>query len=40
MFLALSECGEYSYTKEWKTKIFTAPSLTFQQEVRLPDLGQ
>jgi hypothetical protein len=35
----MSECGEYSHTREWKTKIFTAPTLTFEQEIRLPDLG-
>jgi hypothetical protein len=36
----MSECGEYSHTREWKTKIFTAPTLTFEQEIRLPDLGE
>eukprot|EP00088_Acartia_fossae_P031273 TRINITY_DN3218_c0_g1_i1.p1 TRINITY_DN3218_c0_g1~~TRINITY_DN3218_c0_g1_i1.p1 ORF type:complete len:256 (+),score=28.91 TRINITY_DN3218_c0_g1_i1:40-807(+) len=32
------ECGEYSYTRPWVTEIFTAPTLAFQQEVRLPDV--
>jgi len=32
------ECGEYSVTRAWKTDVFTAPNLTFDQEVRLPDL--
>ena len=34
-----TECGEYSVTRAWKTDVFTAPNLTFDQEVRLPDLG-
>jgi len=35
---AAQECGEYSFTRPWKTEIFTATNLTFGQEVRLPDL--
>ena len=29
------DCGEYSYTRAWKSEIFTAPNLTFAQEVRI-----
>jgi small subunit ribosomal protein S2 len=32
------ECGEYSYTRNWRTEIFCAPQLMFNQEIRLPDL--
>jgi len=32
------ECGEYSYTRPWKSETFLAPQTFFQQEVRLPDL--
>jgi len=35
---AAIECGEYSYTRPWKTEIFCAPQKTFGQEIRLPDL--
>jgi len=35
---AAIECNEYSYTRPWRTEIFTAANLTFGQEVRLPDL--
>jgi len=35
---AAMECGEYSSTVPWKTEAFTASTLTFGQEVRLPDL--
>eukprot|EP00090_Calanus_glacialis_P026875 TRINITY_DN42249_c0_g1_i1.p1 TRINITY_DN42249_c0_g1~~TRINITY_DN42249_c0_g1_i1.p1 ORF type:complete len:245 (-),score=69.64 TRINITY_DN42249_c0_g1_i1:27-761(-) len=35
---AAQDCGEYSYTRPWKTEIFTATNLTFGQEIRLPDL--
>ena len=33
------ECGEYSFTRQWSTDTFTASTLKFGQEVRLPDLG-
>merc|ERR1712013_823735 len=33
--MAAQDCGEYSYTRAWKTEIFTASNLTFGQEVRL-----
>ena len=32
---AAMDCGEYSYTRAWKSEIFTAPNLTFAQEVRI-----
>jgi len=32
------DCGEYSYTRQWKSETFCAPHTFFQQEVRLPDL--
>jgi len=32
------ECGEYSFTRPWKTEVFCAPNVTFQQEIRLPDV--
>lgn len=32
------ECGEYSFTRPWNTKVFCAPTLTFKQEIRLPDV--
>merc|ERR1719186_1225883 len=32
------ECGEYSYTRIWNSKVFCASTLTFKQEIRLPDL--
>ena len=35
---AAIECGEFSYTRNWKTEIFSATNVTFKQEVRLPDL--
>jgi len=35
---AAMDCGEFSYTRQWKTEIFTAANVTFKQEVRLPDL--
>ena len=35
---AAMDCGEFSYTRNWKTEVFTATNVTFKQEVRLPDL--
>jgi small subunit ribosomal protein S2 len=35
---AAQDCGEFSCTQPWRKEIFTAPTTTFGQEVRLPDL--
>merc|ERR1719319_839117 len=35
---AAQDCGEFSCSMAWQTEIFTAPTMIFGQEVRLPDL--
>nr|ALS04155.1 mitochondrial 28S ribosomal protein S2 [Acartia pacifica] len=35
---AAIDCGEFSFTRRWKSEVFTSPLAAFSQQVRLPDL--